>query len=65
MSLSVKFIIKELTEDGLLKNPKNTWDENKFNIHGYDSKKEAYKAIDNENSYNDYIVLKQVSKTSE
>lgn len=39
------YVIKEISEDGLLKDPKNRWGEREFS-HGYDTEDNAFRDLE-------------------
>jgi hypothetical protein len=50
-SRTKRYYIKEISRDGLIKDPMNSWGETTFNAWGYTSEEEAWSAIENEWQY--------------
>jgi hypothetical protein len=56
-----KFLVMELTEDGLCKHPKDLWGGYVFNQYGYYTEEEAIEAV-TKNDYSGYVILPFITK---
>ncbi len=60
-----RYYVKEITPDGLVKDPKNGWEDCVFNRFGYKSEEEAHKAVDDAEQGLEYFIFKTIAKKTD